>query len=102
MYFCTSASLTTCLEIEASIYKKQISVNWSIFSQASSIKANRNSCNLCLEEKLQRLLYCNSMCSLNIMNFTRNACMRTDCMWDDSHGTNMRQQTNCELNNVTT
>ena len=45
--------------------KKQFSIYWSILSRASSIKAGGNSCNLCLEEKLQILRNCNSMSCLN-------------------------------------
>ena len=45
--------------------KKQFSLYWSILSRASSIKAGGNSCNLCLEEKLQILRNCNSRSSLN-------------------------------------
>ena len=44
---------------------KQFSIYWSILSRASSIKAGGNSCNLCLEEKLQILRNCNSMSCLN-------------------------------------
>ena len=44
---------------------KQFSIYWSILSRASSIKAGGNSCNLCLEEKLQILRNCNSRSCLN-------------------------------------
>ena len=40
-----------------------LSIYWSILSRASSIKAGGNSCNLCLEEKLQILRNCNSCMS---------------------------------------
>ena len=45
--------------------KKQFGIYWSILSRASSIKAGGNSCNLCLEEKLQILRNCNSRSCLN-------------------------------------
>ena len=45
--------------------KKQFSIYWSILSRASSIKAGGNSCNLCLEEKLQILRNCISRSCLN-------------------------------------
>ena len=45
--------------------KKQFSIYWSILSRANSIKAGGNSCNLCLEEKLQILRNCNSRSCLN-------------------------------------
>ena len=45
--------------------KKQFSIYRSILSRASSIKAGGNSCNLCLEEKLQILRNCNSRSCLN-------------------------------------
>ena len=45
--------------------KKQFSIYWSILSRASSIKAGGNSCNLCLEEKLQILRNCNPIFCLN-------------------------------------
>ena len=47
------------------LHKKQFSIYWSILSRASSIKAGGNSCNLCLEEKLQILRNCNSRSCLN-------------------------------------
>ena len=36
--------------------REQFNIKWSILSRASSIKAGGNSCNLCLEEKLQILV----------------------------------------------
>ncbi len=44
---------------------KQYKINWSILSQASSIKAGGNNCSLCLEEKLQILRSYNSTSVLN-------------------------------------
>ena len=57
------------------LHNKQFSINWSILSRASSIKAGGNNCNLCLEEKLQILLSCNSMCSLNKRSELFTKCM---------------------------
>ena len=44
---------------------KQFSINWSILSRGNSIKAGGNTCNLCLQEKLQILRCCNSESNLN-------------------------------------
>ena len=44
--------------------REQFNIKWSILSPASSINAGGNSCNLCLEEKLQILRSYNSRSNL--------------------------------------
>ena len=44
---------------------EQFNIKWSILSRASSVNAGGNSCNLCLEEKLQILRSYNSRSNLN-------------------------------------
>ena len=41
--------------------KKQYKINWSILSRSSLVKTGGNSCNLCLEEKLQIICNHNSI-----------------------------------------
>ena len=65
--------------------KKQFTrINWSILFREIPIKAGANTCNLWLKEKLKILRSCNSKSSLNVANFLRNTCMRTDFTRNDS------------------
>ena len=70
MYICIYVYMYICIYVYMYIctYKictKQYKINWSILSQANSIKAGGNICSLCVEETLQILRSYNSTSVLN-------------------------------------
>jgi hypothetical protein len=58
-------SIDSEVRLRLKLNREQFNIKWSILSRASSIKAGGNSCNLCLEEKLQIVRSYNSRSNLN-------------------------------------